>query len=416
MFERIRSIFSKKPEEKKQRTVFPEEAEELFASELEKRNSELAERCRPVQQGIVSRFSTLLALFKELRDAGIQEERAISSKLVKDNFAEKAIETLSGINFPETSSVEDIKMFAYYASDAMSRLDITPKQAMHIQFFFGEHVSKIMAEVDQLVKEIKEIKDAIEPLLSEKSVIEGIFFNIKSAARSVRLNEERAKEVLDEIVELKKMRENYAFNDLTELERLREELKQLAERRSQFKERVTSDFISVSRLLKKYRHHEHFALKSDERLLDMYIFEPYDAFLLDDGLKVRKFFEAAALLATSGEIDIDVKTVQKLDYLVDNVDRLAELRETDSEIKQQMEGLEESITRDWLPKAEHNRSIEKQLASIESEVLELEKNHLQTLGRIKENEEKAEELRKQLGETLGEFASMELSIELRKES
>jgi len=411
MFERIKSMFRKKPEEKRVEELTLEEAEKFYKERLAGMEKEALEKCRTAQATITNRFSTLKSLFTALAEANIQEERAASSKVVKDRFAARALEIVDTTPGNELNSIADMRKFYYDVTDILSALgNITPKQAIHIQFFFGEQMSKIAAETENICKDARSVNEILEPLLRKEDALDSAFYEIASLQNGIRSDQERINQVLDDIIELKKRKEGMNIEDLSELESLREKLKDLIKKRREFKHRIETDFSSVARLLKKYRYHEQYSSKRDVKLLDEYIEQPHEAFLADDDMKIKKFLDEAVLLATSGDIDIDVKTIQRVETIFDNFDDLKKMKEEDAEITQEMEAIQRVIEKEWLPKVNHNDMVERRIREMDGRIGKNEAEHLNLLKEKTEKEQKIADAKLRIAEMLKDFSGVEVKI------
>jgi chromosome segregation ATPase len=254
------------------------------------------------------------------------------------------------------------------------------------------------------------LNEIAEPVIKERNGLENTFSEIERTVAKIKADQEKANQTLDEIVELKKMKENLSVEDLSELEDLREKLKTLIIKKREIKNKIETDFSSIARLLKKYRYYEQYGLKSDMKLLELYINEPYDAFLTDEDLKIKKLLENAVLAATAGDIDVDVKTIQRVEGIFDNFDEFKKMKENDAGLSEEIHELQETIQKEWLPRAEHNKAIEKKLREIDARIAEHENEHMKLLGEKSGDEKQLSDAKARLGEMLTEFSGVDVKV------
>src|SRR3989338_8037756 len=122
-----------------------------------------------------SEFHALCALLENFEKADVQEKRARASKSVKDRFCAYAKSQIRSLGKPE-KNMEDIRDFVNEASGIINSLGgLTPKQMMHIKFFFAEDMRPVSAkivEINALLDEAKKLASGKKSYSEIKKMLE----------------------------------------------------------------------------------------------------------------------------------------------------------------------------------------------------------------------------------------------------
>lgn len=413
MFEKIKALFKVRTKiEEKEKILSLEDAKRLFEEKMREKENLSLDDCRRIQEEIKNRFKMLSDLLTNLGTLDIIEKRAIASKRVKDSFVKRALAVVKELEFNDFKNMEDVEKIVFQIESSLKRINISPREATHIHFFYSEEMKKINSEIEEITKSLDSLKDICSDLLKVRREIEKIFKNIEKEQHMIERDYSTSEQILNEIVELKKLKEGkrQKLHDLTELKNLLEKSNSLSNKRKEINQKIDSEFGAIRRLLKKFFYYEQYRLKKDESaLINSYIMSPHEAFLTDENFLIKNFIVNSVQLATKGLIDVDLKLLQKADYIIDNFDELEKLKEESISILKDIQEIEREIE-PWLIKQDENAKINGEITAIDEKIAEKEKRHFELLGDVEKLKKHIEEEKRSLAERISSTLKMNIGI------
>lgn len=389
--------------------------EELFLSLDEARNrfeekssnilNQVLEECKKNQDEISERFKILSDLLQDLKGKRVEETRAIGSEIIKNRFVNSAISVIEKFRYEKIADIDDANKFIRDLSDVINKINVTPKQAMHLNFFFEKEMGKIAAVMDEIIKKNEDMRQKINLEIAKINNIKDLFSNLHEIENTLVKNRENLERIENEINNMKKKIEELkqGLHDLRDLDILRERLLLLLDKGKHLSQMLDSE-LAVARLLRKFRYHA----KENKAILDMYINSPHEAFMLDRDILIRDILMNAILLVKDGKITIEKSTIKKVENLLANLDELVKIREEAIAISEEIDNNRNKIS-SLLPKEEYNKKVAREIASLSERIerLEVEKNRIVSYN----PESEINQIKIFLKEKLSEFLGVEINLE-----
>ena len=163
MFNGLRKIFTKEKKTEKISMDYERLRHYFYENVQSKERADIVE-ARLVKNSILSAVKDIMIVVENLRKKEIPEKRAKPSELVKDRFAEKSLSTLARmqeIEKTDISGYSSIENFAESAKKHANKIDLSPKEVMHIKFFFSEEFSEIARLMSIVYKKIEKLENIV---------------------------------------------------------------------------------------------------------------------------------------------------------------------------------------------------------------------------------------------------------------
>ncbi len=383
----LRSLFKTEESELKQKTLPFEEALLLFSREYERLSADKLNQAMGISEKALSEFHSveeILSVFKLKK----LDEKYRSSEAIKNQFCEKFAARIRKLELPE-KDFAGMRSFADAAQILIADAGITPKQVMHLKFFFGDEMRKISEKIRRIEALLAEMKGVLgsEIFLAKESISMSLD-KIASCTRRAEISRKNLKNLESDIAGFEKLKmenqETLRRSDGSGLHLHLAEIDALEEEKSRHQQRIISEIGSVSRLLKKYMHQKNL----QDKLLNMYISDPAGAILADRHLQIKQHLRNAVQLA--GELGVEQRHVERAQALLENFNAVAESRDAISSIERQI-SRKEYISKAVTPGIRQKEAAENELIMLEKK-LELsmkEKNETEKqLEHIKSEEQK----------------------------
>lgn len=340
-----------------------------------------------------SEFQALCALLEDFEKTDVQEKRARASKSVKDRFCAYAKNQISALGMPE-KDMEDIRKFVSEASGVINSLGgLTPKQMMHIKFFFAEDIRPVSAkigEISALLDEAKKLATRKKPYSEIKKMLartEELDNAIKNNTDSIGNSKSRAAKLKTDSGSLSNEIDKIDTKGFAIAEGLLTE----SESRKSLVQQEIDSYLAFDRALKILKHERN--VKNP--LLDAYISSPSSALLEDETLRIVNFMKSVIELHEKGLLDLGRKA-EKARHVVASAEYIGKLRwkliHADKEIRERQGYFEREIK----PMMARKESLEKERASAEGEIRKAEELAAAMEKEILEAEEEKERLGKEL--------------------
>ncbi|MFH0837551.1 MAG: hypothetical protein V1870_05455 [Candidatus Aenigmatarchaeota archaeon] len=364
MFNGLKKIFAK---EKVSETITMdyERLKHYFYENIQSKERADIVEARLARDDIMTVIKDLIVVMDSLGKKEIPEKRAKSSELVKNKFVEKSIslfnrmQEIEKINISGYANIEEL---AETAKKYANKIDLSPKEVMHIKFFFSEEFSEIAKLMSIIYKKIEKLEQiVVGDFAKQKKRIEKCISSIESYENGIREGEGQIKELTNDLNSLEKKRKDVSFTDLDEYGDVRTNIKNIDTRLSYLRQQISSVFGAVTRILKRAYHN-----KEDE-LISEYINSPYDAYMVDRDNKIRNLLIKTLIMTKDNELDIDKKSLSKIEEVLEKLDELNQYRKEIDGLNEKMDKLRKNET--VLSEKEGiNREAEKEMKNVEKRV------------------------------------------------
>ncbi|MBI5332392.1 MAG: hypothetical protein HZB65_02380 [Candidatus Aenigmarchaeota archaeon] len=364
MFNRLKKIFAKEKKTEKISMDY-ERLKHYFYESIQSRERTDIIEARIARDNILSIAKDLLVVMDNLKNKEIPEKRAKSSELVKNRFSEKSIATFNNMFEIEKINISgygDIGELARTAKKHVDRIDLSPKEVMHIKFFFSEEFSDVARLMSIIYKNIEKMESIISgDFAKKKNNIEKCISSIASYENSIAQGSDQLKDLSNELNSLEKKKDSISLISLDEYRDTRSSIKHLDTRMSYLRQQISSVLGSMSRILKRAYHNK------EDALISEYIQSPYDAFMQDRENKIRNVLIKTLVMTKDNELDIDKKSILKLEETLDKLDELNQCRNEIDELDKRMSEL--SNKEGMLSEKEDlNKNAEKEIRSTEKKI------------------------------------------------
>ncbi len=398
LIERIRGVFHKNEE------AMPlEKALERVNAGIESHKREALHNVYGRTEKIHSGLRELYGLLDAFEQAEVRDKRAKASESVKDRFCKYAKDQIIPLAKPE-KDMEAVKAFIGEASAVMQSLGgLTPKQMMHIKFFFSDEigpVSKKIAEINSLLEETHK-------LASPEKL--GAFLRIRKTAGRIEELDAKIKESLAAIEATKSMIETLKKGmesicagissiDTRNFSVARDLISD-AENRKSLAEQSADSYLAFGRALKKLKHEKNM----NDTLLDAYIESPGKALLADEDLRIIRFMKSLIALHEKGGIDLE-KRLGKAESVVNSAEYLKTMRLKIIAAEKELQERKKYFNDEIKPLIDKKEKLEKEKADSEVEM----NGAAETAAKLKRDISHAEKEKSELLESLKAELSKEL--------
>jgi hypothetical protein len=202
LFSRIGRIF--REEEPKSATL--EEALDIIKNRKKEKEVSVLDESYNNSMRIYSEIQDLRSKLSDFNKIKLGEERAKASNDVKDKFCAASERQLSAIEKPE-KDLEKIKMFIDGTEKTIASLGgLTPKQMMHVGFFFKGEISAISRKTVVISDLVQSVKNGIKDL-DEYEEFFRILDKIKSSEEEIVNRENESRSIKNTIEKLENFKE-----------------------------------------------------------------------------------------------------------------------------------------------------------------------------------------------------------------
>jgi len=168
LLSKIRNIFNEKDEELQELSL--DEALKQINAKMENSKGEILGNTHKISTEIYSRLKELHTFLSTLEKEDVEDKRGMASKDIKDRFCSVAKQQINSIEKPERD-FDDVNKFLNDVSHTMNTLGgLTPKQMIHIKFFFAEQSRNIPKKTEEIRNLVNEARKEIENHNSEYTI------------------------------------------------------------------------------------------------------------------------------------------------------------------------------------------------------------------------------------------------------
>lgn len=329
LFSRIGKLFDKRQEATKSGLLHREKTRLSIGDAIKLIEDQRSEKTRyAIEESygrvlqIYSEIQALRGLISAFKNIKIEEKKAKASNDVKDRFCAYSEKQLSAIGKPEKDLAGILEFLDKTERTFASLGGLTPKQVMHIGFFFKRDVSEISRKtviIGDLVLKAKKsmhMLDEYENFYRVRKEIESLEQKA-STMESEKRSTHNSLELLG--ADARKIENDIDGIDMTELSKVEREHAELESTKSMIEQELLS-YLSVEKILRKLKHHKNLT----DSMLDAYIRSPSAALIEDNGLRIFHFIEQAISLAS--RLEFDEKSMLKLNRILERKDYIKEKR------------------------------------------------------------------------------------------
>ncbi len=391
---KIAKIFG---EQEKQKRISIDDAIKIIEN---KRNEKLilivGESYKDALQ-IYSEIQNLRIIISDFKKVRVEEKRAKASNDVKDRFCASSERQLSSIEKPE-KELESIKDFLNKTERTFASLGgLTPKQMMHIGFFFKGDISAISRKtvfISNSIQNTRKDMDSINEYYRFSEIREKIKLleeEVSDKEKEKKLVENDLERFKSDLKSAENNISNISANEISDAER---EFSEAQSRKGMIEQELVS-LLAIEKMLKKLRHSKNL----QDEILDAYIRSPEKAIVQDERMKVFDFIEQIIKISDDSSIDVDTKSMQKLRRILENRDYIKQRR------KELIESLKNAEEKKIIMDSARN-SIEERKKLLEMTKKSIE-NHINNDNReIEKTDSGITDIRKKIEDHRNELKSM----------
>ncbi|GEM_PF-3757245 len=365
MFEGLRNIFKKKEVEKKQTEITFTKLKGYFHKNIDEKKTSVINDTNSIKTQTSSMIKEAISTVIEMKTREIEEKRAKNSEAVKNRFCEKSSLLLSSIleNEPgEIKDFEDMEKYFNYMKKSLAKIDLSPKEVMHIKFFFPEDLSKLGKKINEISGNLEKVHTILNSsFMVQKKSLEEMFIQIDNAEKSLESSRKQLENLSNELINLENNRRGINFLDLSEFSSIRPDIRRIETRISYLKQQISSEFGAFSKILKRIYH------KEKDSFIENYIENPFEAFMEDSQNNIRSLLLKTIIMIKDGKIEVDRKITGKLEDLTERLDELGQYRQEIYDLETKSKSLKENES--ILSEKEHlNKKYERDIENINRSV------------------------------------------------
>ena len=390
---KIKELLKKqeKPKEIKEITLdkiinFVEENKKNEIKEVEK-------RLKKEYNEIISSFSGLEKLINDFKNVKEFDIISKGSVVAKNNFCDRILGILS--NLERSDNYNKFIVSCHKILDELN--SISPKQAMHIDFFFRDNMKKITEKIKQIKQSVNDFSEFLDQnILMQIEELKTKIEKIKQNQVRINYIEKNVNDIKNEINGLEGKKHNMLKDikiiDNIKLDKVNSELENLMTTKKEIEQKIETMFGGVKKSLKKFVYLSN--NKKQNGLINQYLTNASKTFLINDKEgEIKKILDQ--IKSENNRFNIDQKRYEKICDLLNNFPELEELRKKyyklndDIKIKKNIVEKEEEIIKE-------SEAVKNQINEIKnkgSELKQMEDQLEENKNRlIKENESKINDM------------------------
>ncbi|MBI4895701.1 MAG: hypothetical protein HY831_04375 [Candidatus Aenigmarchaeota archaeon] len=361
MFDSLKKLFKKETPVKKQTEITFSKLKAYFYKNIEEKKASVINESNSIKNQTSSMVKEAISIVNEMKNREIEEKRAKSSEQIKNRFCEKSSLLLSSIieNEPaEIKDFEDMEKYFNYMKKYLAKIDLSPKEVMHIKFFFSEDLSKLGKKINEISINTEKIHTILNSsFMVQKKSLEDLFIKTDIYEKNLETWKKQLDSLSNELITLENNKRAINFIDLSEFSSIRPDIKKIETRVSYLKQQISSEFGAFSKILKRIYH------KEKDSFIENYIENPFEAFMEDSQNNVRSLLLKTIIMIKDGKIEVDKKIIGKLEDLTEKLDELSQYRKEVYDLESKSKSLKEK--EQILTENEQlNRKYEKDIESI----------------------------------------------------
>ena len=204
-----------------------------------------------------------------------------------------------------------------------------------------------------------------------------------------------------ELDALEKKRSSVSFASIDEYNGIREGIKNIDTRLYYLRQQINSVLGAMSRILKKTYHNK------EDALISGYVNSPYSAFMQDRENKIRNLLIKTLVMIKDNALDMDKKSILKLEEILDRLDELNQCRSEIDELDKKMNELKEKDAM-LMEKEELNKETEKEARSMEKKIDQARLAEQTIISSIENAKQQIIDSKKKIAELVSEMFGKEI--------
>jgi len=351
--DRIAKLFGE--QEKQELTI--DDAIKIISDQRNAKTSSVMDESYNNTLKIYSEIQSLQSLISNFQKAQVYDEKAKASNAVKDRFCQSSEKQLSAIEKPE-KDLENIRRFLDEVTKIEKLGGMTPRQMMHVGFFFKEELSRISRKtivIGDLVKNVKKDLDSLdeyEKFFSTIEKIKSLEEELPEKDKEKKSMENAIENLKSELMDIEKKLNEVDVIQLNEAEKV---LMAAEADKGQVEQDLIS-YLSLDKMLKKLRHDK----KIKDSILDAYINSAIAALIDDHQMKIFRFIEQVKPVDDKGRQKLE-RILENQDYIKEKRKELIELSESVQLKKRKLKDVKDAIEEKKTILTQQNNRIDIQL-------------------------------------------------------
>ena len=391
----LKKLFGGRKEEIKEETVSLDNLINFMKEKNREEIKEIEDESKRFREKIRSGFKELSKMLDDFKKIEARDDLSKASVAAKNNFCDRAINILS--KMPPVTSDEFVGE-AYKIIDEIN--NTTPRQMMHMDFFFRDNVEKIVSKI----KEIKQTLDEYQEFLSTNilSDIEKLRHEISSVKKSeskIGYIEMNIKSIENDLNELKereqKQSENIPYVDREKINELKRELNEITESKKELEQRIETSFGGIKKLLKKFAYDV--KDKHRQNLINSYIASSSNSFFVKDkGLEIKEILKEIKSLIEDKKIEADEKRYERVCLILNDFPFFEKLKNDYCMTNEKIAAKEREIKKEekFMERVKKSKaelkSIRDKIAELKKMKSQLEESKSKVINEIKDKKKEIE--------------------------
>ncbi len=378
-------IFKSKP---KQIKVIPlNNALSFFEQMLGEKEKQSLQDIEELRKSLPDSIATFSKSLNILEQAKVEEERAKGSQLAKDSYVKKSLKLIENINPEDYTDIEKV-------SNLLNLLvNLTPRQAIHMDFFFKEEMMQISKDLKKIKITLDSInnlktsgvikhKNSLNKLLNDEIKIESSLISYDKKIQELEKNKQ------EWVAEIKSKTEKLTLLEMDGMNEIKKDLIEMKKEKEHIQQRIDNSFGPAERFLKKFLYSiettpDGCAITDDQKaILRMYTeTSSHIAFSQDEDLVIKPLIQQSLEYARNDPEIFDAKRAEKVEILINEIGELAKDRKNLEQLAKDVQRKENEIQDIWIPKQKHKKSLNKEIDdlainidSIEREIIDIKQD------------------------------------------
>ena len=408
-------IFKSKPKQIK--VIQLNNALSFFEQELGDKEKQALQEIEDLKKAIPNCISTFRTSLKELEQAKVEEERARGSQIAKDSYVKKSLKLLENIKPEDYMDTEKVN------SLINSLMNLTPRQALHMDFFFKDEMMKISKDI----KKIKTILDNITNLktsgvLKHKKTLKKLVIDNKNIETSLVSYDKKIQELekgkQEWVAEIKDKTDKLTLLEMSGFEQTKTKATEMKKEKERIQQKIDNSFGPAERFLKKFLYSvetttDGCAITDDQRaILRMYTeTSSHIAFSQDENLEIKPLIQQSLDYARNDPDIFDAKRAEKVEILINDIGELAKDRKHLEQLEKDIQRKENEIQDIWIPKQKHKKSLSKEIDDLAINIDSMEREIIDIKQDIEIKKKKVPLIKEEISNLLTASTGIDVEVE-----
>ncbi|MFH1420979.1 MAG: hypothetical protein ABIG30_03360 [Candidatus Aenigmatarchaeota archaeon] len=402
-FSKVRSAFQDKPKSIEVKVLDVDKAVEFLNEKTRDKELEILQEKQAKLDELPKQLELLRKSFETLGGANVPEERAKGSELAKDSFVNKAMKLIDNID--DKKDIDNVK------SLLNSINTITPRQALHMEFFFREQLKDIGGHVKGIHALINHIESLESTgLVKERKDIENIGHQLRSVKNDIENNDKKIQTLMTNknewITEKKQKLDLLSDISVNGIDSVKQELSELRKERDSMHQHIDSMLGPAERVLKKYIYQLNENNEPVSELLELYTkAPPHVTFMQDETNELETFLKNSINVG-----DMDQKQLDRIKDIISRMDELAATRKKISKTVAAVHAKEKELQDVWMPKQKEREKIKREIDDMDENISSIERQLVDVQQDTKLKEAKIPQLKDELSQLITKATGTDVEV------